>query len=328
MQYGGLNNGGEFTYNSQQAIMQARALAEQHGQQQISVWHLLAALLKQAENTVVLCLNDQKIEIDKLSQQVDQKIEKIPSLLEADLPRLGQFYLTEDLAQVLAQAKKEAVRMGDQFISTEHLFLALLEVDSEAKKLLLANGIDRESFLQSLAKLRQGETVSDPHPESKYQVIKKYTRDLTALAREGKLDPVIGREEEIRRVMQILSRRTKNNPALVGEAGVGKTAIVEGLAQKIVKGDVPQSLKDKQVIALDLGALIAGTKYRGEFEYRIKGLLKEIKNAQGRYILFIDELHTLVGAGAAEGAVDASNLLKPALARGELRAIGANTTEE
>ena len=218
--------------------------------------------------------------------------------------------------------------MGDQFISTEHLFLALLEIDSETKKLLDKFKLNRELFLQSLAKIRKGQAVNDPHPESKYQVIKKYTRNLTTLAKEGKLDPVIGREEEIRRVMQILSRRRKNNPALVGEAGVGKTAIVEGLAEKIVKGDVPQSLKDKQVISLDLGALVAGTKYRGEFEYRIKGLLDEIRNAHGRYILFIDELHTLVGAGAAEGAIDASNLLKPALARGELKAIGATTTEE
>ena len=328
MQYGGLNNGGEFTYNSQQAIIQARALAEQYGQQQIDVLHLLASLLQQTDSTVFLCLKNQGIAMPKLEKQVIEKIEKLSSGLRAELPQVGQFYLTGDLAQVLAQAKKEALRMGDQFISTEHLFLSLLEVDGEVKEIFSSLNIDRESFLQSLAKIRKGQTVTDPHPESKYQVIKKYTRDLTALAREGKLDPVIGREDEIRRVMQILSRRTKNNPALVGEAGVGKTAIVEGLAQKIVRGDVPQSLKDKKIIALDLGALIAGTKYRGEFEYRIKGLLEEIQSAHGRYILFIDELHTLVGAGAAEGAVDASNLLKPALARGELKAVGATTTEE
>ena len=328
MQYGGLNNGGEFTYNSQQAIIQARALAGQYGQQQIGVLHLLVALLEQSETTVILCLKDQGVDIARLKKQALEKIEKVSSLLSTELPPTSQFYLTEDLAQVLSQAKTEALRMGDQFISTEHLFLAIMEVDKETNQFLESMGINRELFLQSLAKIRKGQTVTDPHPETKYQIIKKYTRNLTDLAKEGKLDPVIGREEEIRRVMQILSRRTKNNPALVGEAGVGKTAIVEGLAQKIVKGDVPQSLKDKQIIALDLGALVAGTKYRGEFEYRIKGLIDEIKNAKGRYILFIDELHTLVGAGAAEGAIDASNLLKPALARGELRVVGATTTDE
>ncbi len=328
MPYGNLNNGGEFTYNSQQAIIQARALAGRFGQQQVGEVHLLAALLRQPESTVVLCLQNQGLDINQLQKQAEKKIEKTSSLLETDLPSAGRFYLTEGLAQVLAQAKEEALRMRDQFVSTEHLFLALLAVESEAQKILLAAGVEREIFLQALAKIRQGQAVNDPHPENQYQIIKKYTRDLTALAKEGKLDPVIGREEEIRRVMQILSRRTKNNPALVGEAGVGKTAIVEGLAQKIVRGDVPQSLKEKQVISLDLGALIAGTKYRGEFEHRIKGLLEEVKSAPDRYILFIDELHTLVGAGAAEGAVDASNLLKPALARGELRAIGATTSQE
>ena len=216
MQYGGLNNGGEFTYNSQQAIIQARALAGEYGQQQIGVLHLLVALLKQLDNTVVLGLKDQGVNMSDLEKQAIAKIKKLPALLETGLPQTGQFYLTEDLAQVLAQAKTEALRMGDQFISTEHLFLALLEIDSETKKLLDNFHLNRELFLQSLAKIRKGQTVNDPHPESKYQVIKKYTRNLTTLAKEGKLDPVIGREEEIRRVMQILSRRTKNNPALVG----------------------------------------------------------------------------------------------------------------
>jgi ATP-dependent Clp protease ATP-binding subunit ClpB len=328
MPYGNLNNGGEFTYNSQQAIIQARTLANDLGQQQVGELHLLAALLQQPESMVVLCFQSQGLDVNQLQKEIEKKIEKKPPLLGADFPSAGRFYLTEGLAQILAQAKEESLKMGDQFISTEHLLLALLEVESEAKELLVSAGLEREAFLQALAKIRQGQAVNDPHPESKYQIIKKYTRNLTNLAKEGKLDPVIGREEEIRRVMQILSRRTKNNPALVGEAGVGKTAIAEGLAQKIVKGEVPQSLKEKEVISLDLGALIAGTKYRGEFEHRIKGLLEEMKGSNGHYLLFIDELHTLVGAGAAEGAVDASNLLKPALARGELRAIGATTSEE
>ena len=221
--------------------------------------------------------------------------------------------------------------MGDEFISVEHLFLALIDTPCRAKEVFdqtFPGKIDYDGFLKELALARGGQRITDPEPESKYQVVEKYARNLAQLARQGKLDPVIGRENEIRRLMQVLSRRTKNNPVLIGEAGVGKTAIVEGLVQKIVKGEVPESLKDKEIIALDLGALVAGTKYRGEFEDRVKALLREINRVAGHYILFIDELHTLVGAGAAEGAIDASNLLKPALSRGELRAIGATTLKE
>ncbi len=328
MKYGdNLGNGGEFTYNSQQAIIEARSIAEENEQEQIDALHLLASLIQQTDSVVVVCLRELDIAFPAVIKKTKELIAELPKA-NRGIPSMGQFYLTQDLAQVLAQAKKEAVEMKDQFISTEHLFLALLAVENRAKNILVKQGLTRDAFLKSLAKARGNNQVLDPHPEDKYQTVGKYTRDLTKLAKEGKLDPVIGREEEIRRIMQILSRRTKNNPVLIGSAGVGKTAIIEGLAQKIIKDDVPESLRHREIIALDLGALIAGTKYRGEFEHRLKALMKEIREAKGRYILFIDELHTIVGAGAAEGAMDASNLLKPALSRGELSAIGATTTDE
>jgi len=336
-----MNGGANFTHKSQKAILAAQDLAREKGQQQIDALHLLYALLSQEESIVLNLLERIGADIDGLKKKTKMALDRIPQI--ATPQTFGQFYLTQDMAKVLDKARQESMKMGDEYISVEHLFLALLATETKAKEILdQANSLqpgggattlefgklDYETVLKELAKIRGGQRITDPEPESKYQVIEKYARNLTSLSRKGKLDPVIGRENEIRRLMQILSRRTKNNPVLIGEAGVGKTAIVEGLAQKITLGLVPQSLKDKEIISLDLGAIIAGTKYRGEFEDRIKALLKEINRAGGKYLLSIDELHTLVGAGAAEGAIDASNLLKPALARGELRAIGATTLKD
>ncbi len=322
--------------------MSAQNTAQARGQQQIDALHLLHTLLNQQESVVLSLLQRTGVDIDTLKKKVDQVLEKMPS---GSSPKaFGQFYLTQDMAKVLDRAREESVGMGDEFISVEHLFLSLLAVESRAKDVLdgislLKPGkggpttmevgkLDYDTALKHLVEVRGGQKITDPEPESKYQVIEKYSRNLVLSAKQGKLDPVIGRDNEIRRVIQILCRRTKNNPVLIGEAGVGKTAIAEGLAQKIVRGDVSESLREKEIISLDIGALVAGTKYRGEFEDRMKAFLKEIERAKDRYILFIDELHTLVGAGGAEGAIDASNLLKPALARGELRAIGATTIKE
>lgn len=336
-----MNGGANFTHKAQEAILAAQDLAREKGQQQIDALHLLYALLSPEESIVLNLLERIGADIDGLKKKTKSALDRIPQI--ATPQTFGQFYLTQDMAKVLDKARQESMKMGDEYISVEHLFLALLNTETKAKEILdratfLQPGggvtalefgkLDYETVLKELAKIRGGQRITDPEPESKYQVIEKYARNLTQLARKGKLDPVIGRENEIRRLMQILSRRTKNNPVLIGEAGVGKTAIVEGLAQKITSGQVPESLKEKEIISLDLGAIIAGTKYRGEFEDRIKALLKEINRAGGKYLLSIDELHTLVGAGAAEGAIDASNLLKPALARGELRAIGATTLKD
>ncbi|MEA3293169.1 MAG: AAA family ATPase [Patescibacteria group bacterium] len=332
---------GNFTHKSQEALLMAQNISRDMGQQQINPLHLLLALLLQEGSIVLTVLRKIGVDVEDLIKKTKSALDRVPFVSEPQT--FGQFYLTQNMGKILERANKEAMKMRDEFISVEHLFLALLDTDANAKEVLekvnfLPQGgkdatlefgkLDYDSVLSILSQVRGGQRITDPMPESKYQIIEKYTRKLNRLAEKGKLDPVIGRENEIRRLMQVLSRRTKNNPVLIGEAGVGKTAIVEGLTQKIVNGDVPESLKDKEIIALDLGALVAGTKYRGEFEDRIKALLKEIDKARGRYILFIDEIHTLVGAGAAEGAIDASNLLKPALARGELKAIGATTLKE
>ena len=333
-------NGANFTHKAQEAIMQAQNIAQAKGQQQIDAMHLLLSLISQQESIVLTLLRKLGVDIQKLVKRGEGALNRIPVVTAPQA--FGQFYLTQDMAKVLERARQEAIKMQDEFISVEHLFLGLVDSDIKAKELLskvhfLKGGseasievgpLNYETALKVLTEIRGDQKITDPEPESKYQVIEKYTRNLTILAKQGKLDPVIGRENEIRRLMQVLSRRTKNNPVLIGEAGVGKTAIVEGLAQRIIRGDAPESLKEKELISLDLGALIAGTRYRGEFEDRIKALLKEIERAEERYILFIDELHTLVGAGSAEGSIDASNLLKPALARGELRAVGATTLKE
>jgi len=332
---------GNFTNKAQEVILASQSVAQERGQQQIDALHLLYSLLSQEESVVLNVLQRLGVDIEGLKRKTKTALDKIPVISAPQT--FGQFYLTQDMAKILERARQEAMKMGDEYISVEHLFLSLLNTETKAKEILdkasfLQSGggvsslefgkLDYETFLKHLAQIRGGQRITDPEPESKYQVIEKYARNLTQLARQGKLDPVIGRDNEIRRLMQVLSRRTKNNPVLIGEAGVGKTAVVEGLAQKIVSGQIPESLKDKEIIGLDLGSLVAGTKYRGEFEDRVKALLKEINRGAGRYLLFIDELHTLVGAGAAEGAIDASNLLKPALARGELKAIGATTLKE
>jgi ATP-dependent Clp protease ATP-binding subunit ClpB len=336
-----MNGGANFTNKAQDAIMQAQQMAQEKGQQQIDALHLLYSLLMQEGSIIITILQKLGVDVEGLKKKVEAQVTKIPVISAPTA--FGQFYLTQDMAKVLDRARQEAMKMNDEFISVEHLFLSILDVRSNAKDVLEkisffraeADGgkfkalkLDYDAVLKILSEVRGGQRITDPEPESKYQVIEKYTRNLTSLASAGKIDPIIGRENEIRRLMQIISRRTKNNPVLIGEAGVGKTAIVEGFARKIARGDVPEFLRNKEIISLDLGAIIAGTKYRGEFETRIKALLKELNRASGKYILFIDELHTLVGAGAAEGAIDASNLLKPALSRGELRAIGATTLKE
>lgn len=314
-----------FTQKSREALAGAQQLAAERHHQEVTGKHLLYTLLQQEDGITGHLLQQADLDIDNFSSRLEKLLEKVPSVYGYE----GSVFTSSSLARTLARAEKEAQELKDEYISVEHLLLGLLmEGESDLKQLFADTGLSRDSFLKALKSIRGSQRVVSDNPEASYEALERYGRDLTALAARGKLDPVIGRDDEIRRVMEILSRRTKNNPVLIGEPGVGKTAIAEGLARRIIARDVPEGLKNKKVIALDMGSLVAGAKYRGEFEERLKAVLKEVQDANGQVILFIDELHTVIGAGAAEGAMDASNLLKPMLARGELRAIGATTLDE
>lgn len=319
----------KFTDKSQEAIINAQIIASSYGQSNIEALHILLSLLQQNESLIKPVLEKMKIDPEIIEEYTIKEVQKLPRIkIKHESGPVQAVSGTAETALILERAQKEADGMNDEFISTEHILLALIGVPSPAQTVLLDFKVEYKNIKEILKELRGSQTINDPFPENKYKVLEKYTTNLTELARQEKLDPVIGRDLEIRRIMQVLLRRTKNNPVLIGEAGTGKTAIVEGLAQRIIAGDVPDNLKNKEVVTLDLGALVAGAKFRGEFEDRLKAVLKEVKSQNGRIILFIDELHTLIGAGASEGSMDASNMLKPALARGELRTIGATTTKE
>ena len=310
-------------------MRQAQALASRRNHQGVDVEHLLAALLEPADGVVTALLTQTGVSVAAVKKGLDQELDRVPRVTGAGAAAgPEQIYVTQRLSRLFTGAEDEARNLKDDYISVEHLLLAILEEGGKASQVLRANGVGRDTLLGALQKVRGHQRVTSQNPEGTYQALERYGRDLTGLASQGKLDPVIGRDEEIRRVVQVLSRRTKNNPVLIGDPGVGKTAIVEGLALRIVAGDVPEGLKRKRIVVLDMGLLIAGAKYRGEFEERLKAVLKEVQESSGEVILFIDEIHTVVGAGATEGAMDASNLLKPMLARGELHCIGATTLDE
>lgn len=312
-----------YTIKAQEAVSRLQTLATEYKHQELTPLHLLLSLIQESDGTVAPLLQNSGVTPSHLSSQIQKELQSLPQVQGTQSE-----YMSNSLRQVFLEAEKQSKSLKDEFVSTEHLILALVKVDSKAQKILKDNQITSKKLMDVLLQMRGNQRVTDQNPENKYQVLEKFTIDLTERARDGKLDPVIGRDEEIRRVIQVLSRRTKNNPVLIGEPGVGKTAIAEGIAVRIINGDVPDTLLDKKILALDLGTLVAGTKFRGEFEERLKAVIKEISASEGEIVLFIDEIHTLVGAGSAEGSMDAGNMLKPALARGELRCIGATTLSE